>query len=65
MNLFSELLMHVHELHMNMHEHSSSDELHFSGAMHYVKTEFKKLAMCDLNTLLASFEIIHLIEIYT
>ena len=23
--------MHVHELHMNMHERSSSDELHFSG----------------------------------
>ena len=31
MNLFNELLMHVHELYMNMHERSSSDELHFSG----------------------------------
>ena len=33
MNLFNELLMHVHELYMNMHERSSSDELHFSGVI--------------------------------
>ena len=35
MNLFNELLMHVHELYMNMHERSSSDELHFSGDKGY------------------------------
>ena len=37
MNLFNELLMHVHELYMNMHERSSSDELHFSGVPHEMK----------------------------
>ena len=30
MNLFNELSMHVHELHINIHARSSSDELHFS-----------------------------------